>query len=55
MLDIIWFTALMTEEWIWNGCHWDCTARNSLVTDPDQPVICPNCERVVGTGHEFGF
>jgi hypothetical protein len=55
ILDTIWFTAQMTEEWSWNGWHWECTARHSLVTDPDQSVICPNCERVVGTGRNFGF
>ena len=55
MLDVVWFTAPMTEEWSWNGWHWECTARHSLLTDPDQSVICPNCETVVGTGHDFGL
>jgi hypothetical protein len=55
MLDRIWFTALMTEEWSWNGWNWECTARHSLVTDPEQPVLCPHCEKVVGTGIDFGF
>lgn len=55
ILDRIWFTALMTEEWSWNGYNWECTARHSLVTDPKQPVLCPNCEKVVGTGYDFGF
>ena len=55
MLDVIWFTALMTEEWSWNGWHWECTAKHSLVADPDQPVLCPHCEAAVGTGRDFGF
>lgn len=55
MLGTIWFTALMTEEWSWNGWHWECTARHNLVTDPQEKVICPNCEHVVGTGFDFGF
>jgi hypothetical protein len=56
ILDAIWFTALMTEEWSWNGEGYnECSARHSLVTDPDQNVICPNCEHVVGTGMDFGF
>ncbi len=54
-LETIWFTALMTEEWTWDGWHWECTARHSLVTDPQENVICPNCEHVVGTGLDFGF
>jgi len=55
VLDRIWFTALMTEEWLWDGWNWECTARHSLVTDREQPVLCPNCEAVVGTGVDFGF
>jgi hypothetical protein len=55
MLDVVWFTAQMTEEWSWNGWYWECTARHSLLTDPDQSVICPNCETVVGTGRDFGL
>jgi hypothetical protein len=56
ILDRIWFTALMTEEWSWNGeSYKECTARHSLVTDPEQPVLCPYCEAVVGTGLDFGF
>lgn len=55
ILDRIWFTTLMTEEWSWDGLHWECTARHSLVTDREQPVLCPNCETVVGTGVDFGF
>jgi len=54
-LDVIWFTATMTEEWRWDGWHWECTARHSLVNDPNQTVLCPNCETVVGIGHDFGF
>jgi hypothetical protein len=56
ILDDIWFTALMTEEWSWNGEGYnECTARHSLITDPDENVICPHCKRVVGTGRDFGF
>jgi len=56
ILDVIWFTALMTEEWSWDGEGYnECIARHSLVTDPEQNVICPNCEHVVGTGLDFGF
>jgi len=56
VLDAIWFTALMTEEWSWNGEGYnECTARHSLITDPDENVICPHCEEVVGTGRDFGF
>lgn len=46
----------MTEEWSWNGEGYnECTARHSLVTDPEQPVLCPHCEKVVGTGIDFSF
>lgn len=56
ILDAIWFTAVMTEEWSWDGIGYnECSARHSLVADPDQNVICPNCESVVGTGRDFGF
>lgn len=56
ILDRIWFTALMTEEWVWDGNGYnECSARHSLVTDPQQPVLCPECEKVVGTGYDFGF
>jgi len=56
ILDRIWFTALTTEEWAWCGEGYnECTARHSLVTDPEQPVLCPYCEKVVGTGLDFGF
>jgi len=56
ILDRIWFTALTTEEWSWSGEGFnECTARHSLVTDPEQPVVCPYCESVVGTGLNFGF
>lgn len=56
ILDRIWFTALMTEEWSWNGEGYDeCTARHSLTTDPDSKVICPHCEQVIGRGRDFGF
>jgi len=56
VLDAIWFTALMTEEWSWNGEGYsECTAKHSLINDPDSKVICPKCEKVVGTGRDFGF
>jgi len=56
ILNALWFTALMTEEWAWNGIGYnECSARHSLVTDPDSEVICPNCEQVIGTGRDFGF
>ena len=56
ILDAIWFTALMTEEWSWNGEGYnECTAIHSLATDPGENVICPHCEEVVGTGHDFRF
>lgn len=56
ILDRIWFTALMTEEWSWNGDGYnECTAKNSLVTDPEQSVVCPYCGNVVGTGQDFSF
>ena len=56
ILDRIWFTALMTEEWSWNGKGYnECSARHSLITDAEQPVLCPYCEEVVGTGLDFGF
>jgi hypothetical protein len=56
ILNAIWFTAVMTEEWVWNGSGYnECSARHSLVADREQIVICPNCESVVGTGLDFGF
>ncbi len=56
ILNVIWFTALMTEEWTWDGTGYnECTARHSLITNPDSNVICPNCEQVIGTGRDFGF
>jgi hypothetical protein len=46
----------MTEEWSWNGEGYsECTAKHSLTNDPDSKVICPKCEKVVGTGRDFGF
>jgi len=56
ILNALWFTALMTEEWVWNGTGYsECSARHSLIDDPSSEVICPNCEHVVGTGRDFGF
>ena len=47
---------MMTEEWSWNGEGYnECSARHSLITDPNQEAICPDCEHVVGTGRDFGF
>ncbi|MEA3361111.1 MAG: hypothetical protein U9R17_17125 [Thermodesulfobacteriota bacterium] len=55
-LDRIWFTAQMTQEWSWNGEGYnECTAHHSLINDPDQPVVCPFCENIIGTGRNFGF
>ena len=55
-LDRIWFTAMMTEEWSFDGHGYrECTARHSLVADPQANVLCPECEGVVGTGYDFGF
>ena len=46
ILDAIWFTAVMTEEWIWTGDGYnECSARHSLVTDPEQNVICQAARR----------
>ena len=56
ILDRIWFTAPMTEEWSWDGEGYnECTARHSLISDPEQLVICPHCEKIVGRGIDFGF
>jgi len=56
ILDAIWFTAMMTEEWVWTGTGYnECSAHHSLVTDRERVVLCPNCEAVVGTGIDFGF
>jgi len=55
-LDRIWFDALMTEEWSWDGEGYnECTARHGLVSDPEQLVICPHCEKVIGSGFDFDF
>ncbi|MCX6169594.1 MAG: hypothetical protein NTX65_09645 [Ignavibacteriales bacterium] len=54
-LTTINFSAEMTEQWSWNGNAWECTAHNSLIDDPAQEVRCPECDKVVGTGKEFGF
>ena len=36
ILESIWFTALMTEEWSWNGEGYnECSARHSQVTDAE--------------------
>lgn len=56
ILDAIWFTAPMTEEWVWTGEGYnECSARHSLVTDPQEIVICPHCQYWAGTGFDFGF
>lgn len=47
---------MMTEEWSWNGEGYnECSARNSLITEPEQPVRCPHCDKIIGTGIDFGF
>jgi len=56
ILDRILFASLMTEEWSWNGEGYnECTAKHSLVTDPEQHVRCPHCDKLVGKGIDFGF
>lgn len=56
VIDSIWFTAFMTEEWSWNGEGYnECAARHSLTTDPDAYVQCSHCGHVVGTGRDFSF
>lgn len=54
-LNRIYFAANMIEEWTWNGNNWECTARNTLIDDPEQNVLCPVCENIIGTGLDFGF
>lgn len=54
-IDRINFTAVMTEQWVWNGEMWECCAHNSLVNDPEQNVYCPECDSVLGIGKDFGF
>lgn len=56
ILERIWFTEVMTEEWSWTGeAYNECTARHSLVNDPQCKVCCPECGEVVGQGNDFGF
>jgi hypothetical protein len=55
ILSRIWFTAMMTEEWTDTGDGWECSAKHSLITDPQHEVLCPECEAIVGTGYDFGF
>ncbi|MCH7770783.1 MAG: hypothetical protein IIA49_07165 [Bacteroidetes bacterium] len=55
ILDTINFKAHMIEQWTWNGYTWECVAHNSLTTDPEQPVHCPECDEIVGIGKDFGF
>jgi hypothetical protein len=56
IIDSIWFTALMTEEWSWNGEDYnECTAKHTLLADPESNVECPNCGNVIGIGKDFGF
>lgn len=54
-LDRINYTQNRTEQWLWNGSNWECCADHSLITDPEQSVLCPECDTTVGTGLEFGF
>lgn len=56
ILDRIWFTALMTEEWSWTGEGYnECTAKHSITKDPQENVECPYCGSVVGKGFDFSF
>lgn len=55
LLETINFTAEMTEQWTWNGYNWECVVHNSLIYDREQPVRCPKCDNIVGTGKDFGF
>ncbi|GAB61065.1 hypothetical protein KSU1_B0208 [Candidatus Jettenia caeni] len=56
VLNKIWFTALCTEEWSWNGKEYnECTAMHSLTNSPDSNVECPHCGNIIGTGRDFGF
>lgn len=54
-IDKINYTAVMTEQWVWDGEKWECCARNSLTKDPEQNVYCTECDSVIGTGKDFGF
>ena len=54
-IERINFTAIMTEQWEWNGENWECCAHNSLVKDPQQNVRCTECDAIIGTGRDFGF
>ena len=54
-LDKIVYEGYMHEEWAFNGDNWECSGRNSLTDDPGKEVICGECNRIVGTGNDFGF
>lgn len=54
-LSTINFTTKMTEQWTWIGNTWECVAHNSLISEPEQQVCCPECDQVVGIGKDFGF
>jgi hypothetical protein len=54
-IDSLNFTAVMTEQWTWNGEEWELVARHSLANDPEQHVRCVECDAIIGTGKDFGF
>ncbi len=54
-IERINFTAIMTEQWVWNGETWECCAHNSLIRDSQQNVYCSECDAIIGTGRDFGF
>ncbi len=44
------------EEWSWDGSGYNaCTYKPSLAYNPHYKVLCNECEKIVFTGHDFGF
>jgi hypothetical protein len=54
-LEKIVYTGVLSEEWQWNGSKWECLGNTSLIHNPENSVICPECGNVAGTGIDFGF
>ncbi len=54
-LSTINFSANMTEQWRWNDDKWECIAHHSLTNSPNSEVFCPECNKSVGIGKDFGF